>query len=49
MNSRTAPTVFSFFGAALVTFTMLASVNGLATSQPSAAQVARIASSTPSV
>jgi len=49
MNSRIAPTLFSIFSAAVVTLTMLASVNGLATSQPTAAQLARVASSTASV
>ena len=43
MNTRTAPTIFSFFSAALMTIAMLASVNGLATSQPTAAQVAHAA------
>jgi hypothetical protein len=49
MNTRIGPTLFSLFSAALVTFTMLASVDTLATSQPTAAQVARVTSSTASV
>jgi len=43
MNNRTAPTLFSILGAALVTIAMLAGVNGLATNHPTAAQVAHTA------
>lgn len=49
MNSRIAPTLCSVFGAAIVTIAMLASVNGLATGQSTAAQLMRAASSTASV
>ena len=43
MNSRTTSTIFSLVGATVLTLAMLAAVNGLATSEPSAAQVARAA------
>jgi len=45
MNTRTTSTLFSLFSAAVVTLAMLAAVNGLATSEPSQAQVARLATS----
>jgi hypothetical protein len=43
MNTRTAPRLIAFFSAAFVTVVMLASVNGLATSEPSPAQLAQMA------
>jgi hypothetical protein len=43
MNTRTAPTVVSFFSAVVVTLAMLASVDTLATSQPTEAQLAHAA------
>jgi hypothetical protein len=45
MNTRTSSTLLSFLSAAVVTVAMLAAVNGLATSEPSHAQVARLATS----
>jgi hypothetical protein len=45
MNTRTTSTLISLFSAAVVTLAMLAAVNGLATSEPSQAQVARLATS----
>ena len=43
MTTRTAPTLLAFFSAAVMTVAMLAGVDGLATSQPTAAQVAHAA------
>jgi hypothetical protein len=43
MNARSRTTLFSLFIAAVVTLAMLAAVDGLATSEPSSAQVARVA------
>lgn len=41
MNTRIAPRLFALASAAFFTVLMLASINGLATSDPSAAQLAR--------
>ena len=41
-TNRTAPMLIAFFSAAAVTLAMLATVNGLATSQPTAAQIAHV-------
>ena len=46
MNTRTAPTVVSFLGAAVLTIAMLAGIDGLATSQPAAPALAQAASAT---
>ncbi|MFY9510120.1 MAG: hypothetical protein WAQ05_04005 [Rubrivivax sp.] len=43
MNTRIAPRLYALASAAFFTVMMLASVNGLATSQPSEAQLARAA------
>ena len=43
MNSRTTPTLLSLIGAAIMTIAMLAAIDGLATSQLSAAQIAHAA------
>lgn len=43
MNTRTTHQAFSFVSALFVTLVMLASVNVLATSEPSAAQAAHLA------
>ena len=43
MNTRTAPRLIAFFSAAFLTLVTLASINTLATSEPSAAQMARAA------
>jgi hypothetical protein len=43
MNTRIAPRLFALASAAFFTVLMLASVNGLATSEPSAGQLARAA------
>lgn len=43
MNTRTAPRLIAFFGAAFLTLATLTSINTLATSEPSAAQMARAA------
>lgn len=43
MNTRIAPRLYALASAAFFTLLMLASVDGLATSQPSDAQLARAA------
>jgi hypothetical protein len=43
MNTRTAPRLIAFFSAAFLTLVTLTSINTLATSEPSAAQLARAA------
>ena len=43
MNTRTAPRLIAFFSAAFLTLLTMASINTLATSEPSAAQLARAA------
>ena len=43
MNTRTAPRFFALASAAFFTVLMLASIDRLATSEPSAAQLARAA------
>lgn len=45
MNTRIAPRLYALASAAFFTLLMLASVDGLATSQPSDAQLARAAAS----
>lgn len=41
MNTRIAPRLFALASAAFFTVLMLASINGLATSEPTEAQLAR--------
>jgi hypothetical protein len=43
MTTRTAPRLIAFFSAAFLTLVTMASINSLATSEPSAAQLARAA------
>ena len=43
MNTRTAPRLIAFFSAAFLTLVTLTSLDALATSEPSAAQLARAA------
>ena len=47
MNTSQTSTLFSLFGAAIMTIAMLAGVNGLATGDAPDAQMARAAASQP--